>query len=196
MQFLSQEMVQILQTMSQQRSDKSITLQDCAYALQSACLSVFPGRSVIPLREYYFPFGFYPECYMYYVVGEPNGRASVKWMMSAYVVRSTCHSEILYKDYVASRVRYRVNAVPSTIYPDLTIKEGEVKLILECYLRYSMNYRFSDGRLCRNVPFLEVFGFLSHTPSHDVYNSSRYNFFGGVVIFTPVDGLFSEEAPQ
>ena len=196
MQLVAQEVVQMLQNISKSRTDKAIKLKDFYNVLQSAYLSVFPGGTVIPTVMQHLPFGFFAEAYFYYVVGEPNGRASVKWRMSAYFNRPYAIGGIEYTDYPATQIRLKVNVAPSEIYKGLQIKEGEVKCIVECVLRYHPNMKFADGRPCRNASFRDLFGFLLYTPKHDTVYQETYNFFGGVVVFTPNDGLFSEIPPK
>ena len=196
MQLVAQEVVQMLQNISKSRTDKAIKLKDFYYALQSAYLSVFPGRTVIPTVMQRLPFGFFAEAYFYYVVGEPNGRASVKWRIGAYFNRPYALGNADHNDYQPSQIRYKINVAPSEIYKGLQIKEGEVKCIVECVLRYHPNMKFADGRPCRNASFRDLFGFLLYTPKHDTVYQETYNFFGGVVVFTPNDGLFSEIPPK
>ena len=200
MQFVAQEVVQMLQNISKSRTDKAIKLRDCVYILHSACLASFPGRSGVPYQSEYLQFGFFPEMLLYYVVGEPNGKASVKWLVDAYIASPISSWQwnigILYRDYPASQIRYKVNVAPSEIYKGLQIKEGEAKCIVECVLRYHPNMKFADGRPCRNASFRDLFGFLLYTPKHDTVYQETYNFFGGVVVFTPNDGLFSEIPPK
>ena len=102
------------------------------------------GRTVFPTVTQRLPFGFFVEAYFYYVVGEPNGRASVKWRMSAYFNRPYAIGGIEYTDYPATQIRLKVNVAPSEIYKGLQIKEGEVKCIVECVLRYHPNMKFAD----------------------------------------------------
>ena len=78
MDFVAQQMVQMLQTVSQQRSNKRITQNDIVNVARAAYLTVFPGVSMVPIRNEWLPLGFYVECFLFGVRGEPNNKASVK----------------------------------------------------------------------------------------------------------------------
>lgn len=192
--FIANQMVQIVQAASANRSNKRISLNDLKYAACSAYLTVYPGISMHTPRTHYYVKGFYPECYWFYVKGEANGRASVKWALQGdYGTNRYAHISVTY-DKPTCVVRYRKNVSPSAIYPTLTIREGEYKIILECHLRFSPSYHFVDGRLCGNAR--NVFGFLMHNPRPTTSDGIWQSPFVEVAIFTPHDGMFDETPPK
>lgn len=193
--FIANQMVQIVQAASANRSNKRISLNDLKYAACSAYLTVYPGISMHTPKENYYVKGFYPECEWFYVKGEANGRASVKWRVHGNYSSTQYVQLVLHSDSSSTVVRYRTNVVPSEIYPTLTIREGEYKIIIECHLRFSPSYHFADGRLCGNAR--NVFGFLMHNPRPAVANDSTWQSpFVEVAIFTPHDGMFDETPPK
>lgn len=192
--FIANQMVQIVQAASANRSNKRISLNDLKYAACSAYLTVYPGISMHTPKNNYYVKGFYPECDWFYVKGEANGRASVKWRVQGDYSSTQYVLWVSHSDSSATVVRYRTNVSPSAIYPTLTIREGECKIILECHLRFSSSYHFADGRLCGNAR--NVFGFLMHNPRPDAANSIWQSPFVEVAIFTPHDGMFDETPPK
>lgn len=197
MQFVAQQMAQLFQTVSQGRTNKRITRNDFAWVGQAAYLSMFPGASVRPIRDSYLPIGYFVEFYVFYVIGEANNKASVKWMTFVYILGggnptvTTSSSQ----GHDGSAVKFKTNVNPSEICPELQIKQGEAKIIIDAYLRYCDGKYFADGRPCKNVSKREVFGFLFYTPFYYTHNADYYNYYNGRVIFTPADGLFSSSPP-
>ena len=197
MQFVAQQMVQMFQTISQGRSNKRITQRDCALIGKAAYLTIFPGNSMNPTRLEYFPLGYFIEMYIFYVVGESNNKASVKWTMLLYGTDPGLPYVYIRTDkgHDGTTLAFKTNANPSEICPELQIKPGEAKIIIEACLRYRDSAHFSDGRLCKSVSRREIFGFLFYTPSYYTNNSDYYNYYNGRVIFTPAKGLFSSTPP-
>ncbi|MDR2781668.1 MAG: hypothetical protein LBB21_04430 [Holosporaceae bacterium] len=89
----------------------------------------------------------------------------------------------------------------SRIYGDLKIKEGEVKIILECFLCYEIGNKrtFSDKRKTADVSPREAFGFcVLNPPTQIPTNLSSFtftSFFTSIVIFTPKSRLFDNNLP-
>ena len=197
MDFVAQQMVQMLQTVSQQRTNKRITQNDIVNVARAAYLTVFPGVSMVPIRNEWLPIGFYIECFFYGVRGEPNNKASVKWTKQLYFLNETYVTVgVGSSNYV---VQNKQHVHPSEICSSLTIKDGEIKIIVECHLRYGLAYHFSDGRRCKDVSFREVFGFLVYNPvpdKSDRVNSKDFaSFFISHAIFAPAAGLFDDTSP-
>jgi hypothetical protein len=82
------------------------------------------------------------------------------------------------------------NVAASIIHPNLKIKDGEIKVIIECAIFKYTGFDYIDGRLSKNVSPREAFGFwmLSPKPIYVCY-------FNTVVIFTPKPGLFDDNGP-
>jgi hypothetical protein len=91
-----------------------------------------------------------------------------------------------------SLVKNGTGAVPSVIYSELKIQSGETKMIVECALHYyrDAEYKFTDGRECKNISSRDAFGF------HALNLQKQGAFFRTVVIFTPKPGLFDATAPK
>lgn len=196
MNFVAQQMSQMLQTVSQGRSNKRITWTDIKNAALAAYLTMYPGVSMKPTQPQYFPLGFYVEAYVYYVVGEANGKASAKWWEGLYYTQLSPSYFSGSEDDSSRLVRFLRNADPAQIHSSLTIKPGEVKMIVECQLRHHKDKHFSDGRKCSDVSFREMFGFLFYNPSPLVGKSTDYkSCYIGTAIFAPRDGLFSSSMP-
>ena len=197
MDFVAQQVAQMLQNVSQQRTNKRITQNDIVNVARAAYLTVFPGVSMVPIRNEWLPLGFYIEFYLFGVRGEPNNKASVKWVVKLYF---TQESGVSGSSVINSCVVHNKQHVhPSEICSSLTIKDGEIKIIVECHLRYGLAYHFSDGRRCKDVSFREVFGFLVYNPvpdKSDRVNSKDFaSFFISHAIFAPAAGLFDDTSP-
>ncbi|MDR0968279.1 MAG: hypothetical protein LBL99_01430, partial [Holosporaceae bacterium] len=92
-------------------------------------------------------------------------------------------------------VNYKQNVAPSEIYPTLSIKSGQVKIIVEVNLIYSSGYKFGDGSSCGNVAPNRAFGFWM-LPLYGRVPNGDASYFNTVVIFTPKPGLFNETKPS
>ena len=171
MDFVAQQVAQMLQNVSQQRTNKRITQNDIVNVARAAYLTVFPGVSMVPIRNEWLPLGFYVECFLFGVRGEPNNKASVKWVIQLYFLRGSYFG--VGSASSACIAQNKQNVYPSEIYPSLTIKDGEIKIIVECHLRYGSTHYFSDGRKCSDVSFRELFGFLVYTPQPDTFESYK-----------------------
>lgn len=210
--FVSKQMAQYIQTISQPRTDKKITLMDLINAGRVAYLTIFPSNTLIPADAYYYPFGYHAFYTIYYVKGLDNGNASVIWAVSFagdgganidgysearkngmwYRRSTTKYGEI---DRMATKFLKGVE--PSKIHPRLTIKQGEVKIIVECCLLYCTERNFADGTSCSKKSFKEAFGLLFISPKYCRQGRSNfYGFFNSVTIFIPRENLFSDSMPQ
>jgi hypothetical protein len=196
--FVAHEMVGILQNVSQNRSNKKITRTDIKYAVAAAYLSIYPGKTMYTTDPHAHPYGHFPIIWMYYVVGESDGNASIVWGIHAYVDGTATTSisiSNLVSTHIYSLVTYLQNANPSAIHPKLRINPGERKIILECAYCYHLglsNFKFSDGRTCANVSSKKAFGFWALP----IKPSKEAGYFNAVVIFTPKPGLFDDNGPQ
>lgn len=195
MNFVAQQMSQMLQTVSQGRSNKRITWTDIKNAALAAYLTVYPGVSMKPTKLNYFPLGFYVEVYVYYVEGDANGKASAKWWEGLYYNNLSPAYMTDTKDNSSRFVRFLRGVDPAQIHPSLTIKPGEAKIIVECQLRHTSSAHFSDGRKCSDVSFREMFGFLFYNPPSLIKSTDYKSCYIGTAIFAPRDGLFSSSMP-
>ncbi|MDR1235733.1 MAG: hypothetical protein LBJ96_01880 [Holosporaceae bacterium] len=165
-----------------QNNRTKITKSDLAKIFSAAFLTVFPGKGQFGITDKCSPLA-----YVFYVRGEDNGRAGVIWMWDSGGQGSSPFSNSSVKVSAGSfansnrPVRYKTGA-PKEIYENLSIRPGEVKMIV-LISRVS-----SSAAVAKKM--LEFY----------VINPSPYGmiylfYFATVLVFTPNPGLFSETAP-
>ena len=184
MRFVSTQMVQMIQAVSQNRTDKQITIEDLANIGRAAYLSVLGTAPLSYGREQY-----QTSYVIYYVRGEANNKASVIWEVyfENYCKADwTVYSAVNNSKKFSFVVKRKTNVNPSEITPNLKIKEGEVKIILECSMLL----------LQTNINTRTAFDFLIYSPRfYKLSNSAHRYFFTSILIFTPKPGLFFETPP-
>jgi hypothetical protein len=195
MKFVGYEMAGILQNISQNRANKRISKDDIRHAVAGAYLSLYLGKTMYAVSGGFAPLGHTSSGNLYCVKGEKDGNASVIWCVrwhSAYNTPSPATISVVGRDS-RSIVKLGSDVKSSSIYPDLRIEEGEMKILLEVTLHYSQapGYGFADGRDGADVPPKTAFGFFVLNPP----KNGQSVYFNTVVIFTPKPGLFSETAP-
>jgi hypothetical protein len=216
MNLCAHETVNILQNISQNRVNKRVTLNDIRHAASAAYLSIYPGTAMwattpsYPMKHQYG----HASCgYITCVKGMSGGKAKVVWRVlthtAGFMLPSNAGHTV--NGHVGNTViKNAVNSIsnPSSIYKDLRINEGEMKLLTECSVIYGINeggFAFNDGRLCSDVSIREALGFWILNPKYltnydDVYHSggmtASATYFNTVIIFTPKPGLFDETAPS
>jgi len=195
--FVGQQMANIIQNISQQRTSKSITQDDLKYALCLANLSMFHGITMYT-QDTNYP-GYTTWVQMYRVVGTGNGKAKCthRWELSTWngtnppkSIWYTCTSG----EHKGSKVKYSSTAVTaSQIYP--TLKMGsddnttEEKIIIDVCI-------FTDSgiRPAGKSTEKQILGFNLTTPVPILYG--KFHFYcHSIVIFTPKKGLFSDSCP-
>ena len=195
--FVAYQMVQMIQSISQNRSDKKITLADLRYIVSAAYLTIYPGTTMYWKNQGH-EFGHFPHPFVYYVKGLSNGNASCIWRVQLHPSHSgsvsprTMDGGCVSEPHSASIVQYKTDVSPTQIYPALKIKPGEIKIIVEALIFYGCDgnyWRFADGR--RGVPSREAFGLFLITPKR-----TGSGYFNSVVIFSPNPGLFDEGGPK
>ena len=194
--FVGQQMVNILQNISQKRDNKSITNADLRFAVAASWLAFYPGNSM-----YYKNSGTQlihrPYTIIYYVKGLSGGKASCIWRKNIYTDSSkatlpsgfpisTGTSAVGY-----SIVKFRSNVTPSEIYPSLKINEDEVKILIDNMQYWTKNFKNNEGNTVATAR--EVFGYHLLNPKT---TSSTFMYTNTVSIFTPKPGLFDETGPQ
>ena len=208
--FVAQQMVNILQNISQNREgeDKKIRRDDIKRAFALANLSIYPGKTM-----YYNGTGRLahdlshdPKLHIYYVKGIANGKASVIWSQVRYTEKMTIPTNGSYNSYGSteptdpdSKVARGTNLDPSAIYPTLKIKEGEEKIIVECVMfcnkntMSNNNYVATDDQATRARKAFKCF---LATPKPTYPSSTNGNYFNSVAIFSPAsEDLFDAETP-
>ncbi len=189
-------MVNLIQNVSQNRTNKRITLEDLKYCLISPYLKIFPNTSIYSTGSHNYILGYAPLVLIVCVKGNNDATASVKWSRRIHTADNSSSPAQISIDTRNDRslIKTATNVVPSKIYPTLTIEPGETKIIIECSLHYSQwyQYYFTDGRPTSSVSPREAFGFylLSNLPH------TQELYFQSVVIFTPKSGLFDDNVPS
>ncbi len=198
--FVAQQIANILQNISQKRTDKKIKIPDIKYALSSAFLSIYPGTSMFAKGKLSFSHEFMipmPYVTIHYIKGLAGGKASCKWGYSFFCKTAQTPSNwnnngAKYSDIGVSNVRWNASANPYTIYPKLKINEGEEKIIIESCFFWNTSHADIDGN--RVNTSREAFKLHFVSPYSPVPDSQMY--FISDVIFTPKPGLFTETAPS
>lgn len=197
-QFVAEQMVSMIQNVSQNRIDKKITRNDLKNITALTYQTLYPGATMYCCsgsRKHVF--GHFPHPIIYYVKGLENGNASCIWRMqmhTGYATNpATIDADIVYKDYDISAVRFKTDVAPSEIYPKLKIKSGEVKIIIDALIHYHGGSYWQCG-----LPPQKVFSLFLISPK--IRNSSgKWNtdggYFNSVIIFTPKTELFNETPP-
>ncbi|MDR0968767.1 MAG: pilus assembly protein [Holosporaceae bacterium] len=202
MKFVAHEVINMLQNAPR---GQPITVAHLKHIYSAAFLSLYPSNGLFHSQKWCHPLGHFPELMIYYVRGNDDGTASLLW---PFRISSWNHQTVmntpssLYSGSSMSGERPTVSngqyVVPSKIYPTLSIKPGQVKIIVEVILIYSPQYKFGDGSSCSKVASNRAFGFWM-LPLSSGRQTSASNvdtaYFNTVVIFTPKPGLFSETPP-
>jgi hypothetical protein len=188
MEFCGHCLINILQNMSQNRTDKKIKTIDVWHAMQAAYLSVFSGDSM-------FKMGYRPMIFIYYVKGLPNNKASVCWYCHCWNGSTTGISKYVQvyatEDQFRSLIMNYKDANPEDLYKDLHIQDGDVNIILEATLTIA-NVANTSMPLNRRFGFWIIPIKDSKKPGQ---SGNRETFFQRVIIFTPKPGLFDESPP-
>ena len=204
--FVAQQMANIIQNISQKRSDKKITLTDLGYAASLAFLSIYPGKTMYSDRKRgnaSHELSHFPKFHIHYVKGLSGGKASGIWALRFRIQEGTTPTEWAYTVMKStdsdSKVKWGTNLAQSTIYPTLKMDEGKYKIILECVLyngESSMSnneYLATDSQSTRAK---KSFKCRLITPKPNYKSDGHGYYFDSVVIFTPKPGLFDETAPS
>jgi Flp pilus assembly protein TadG len=205
MEFVAHEMVNILQNISQGRDNKKITLNDIRYAVSATYLSFYPGLTQYTTSPNTNIFGHARHGHVVCVKGLANGNADILWRVRFHgAENSPSPLTLTASEGTWGSSIYQpssANIAPSVIYPSLQIREGEIKILVECGFHYHAvrdywRYYFTNGRYCADVSDTSAFGFLilQNLPGDGTKNDGTY--FNSVVIFKPKSGLFSEIIPQ
>lgn len=202
MQFVSQQMAQMLQTISQGRSNKQITQKDIALVVRAAYLSAYPGTSAFSKNGSGGPFvgpGF-PHGQLLYVTSDSNGKASIIWKAKFQAggsndIRPT-NPIAVSKGNGPSNVQLdKSNVDPSELYSGLKMNPGESRLIAEAGIWFTAGggYSVVGGGTWRDLTSRQAFGFFMGDP--DVSKQSSW-YFGRTTVFAPRAGLFTDNFPN
>jgi len=182
--FVAQQMANIIQNISQKRTDKRITLTDLNHAAALAWLTVYAGDTLKKGYSAGAPVNASPWIFIYYVKGTSGNKATNVWG-----IRISCRNHAPAWDKVQSSgndshsgLKWGTNVDPSYIHPSLKINEGEYKLIIENSFNWNSAFAY-DEKKAFNLRLINPKG------------NTRYILFPSVVIFTPKPGLFTKTAP-
>lgn len=192
--FVAHEIVQMIQNVSQGRKDKKITKKDLEYMSRFASYTIYPGKTGRCLLYDCSFYGHFQAMNLFYIKGESDGKASCLWI--AYYIPHQPSSPIyIYNGHTIPSVVLSgiANTIESSsIWPTLSINEGEVKMIVEVYnYWFEPNASFLNGTKPSSAK--QVFGTYLLEPK---CYSGRSAFFNSVAIFTPKRGLFDETPPE
>lgn len=201
MEFVAQQMANIIQNISQKRENKKITINDLKYAMTLAYQTVYPGKTMF-WQGSGLPFVHIPHPIIYYVKGNDNGTATTVWGKplwtndSSVVSPETIKSGTQTSSHDVSLINMGTDIPPSQIYPTLKIEPKEVKIIIEALIFFTPDDSDINGK--SGYTPREVFGCRLVSPKrwqNNNTNAKRGGYFNSVVIFTPKSGLFDETAP-
>lgn len=201
MQFVAYEVAAILQSIGSQRV---VVQKDFSDAMRLAYLSIFPGTTMYSTDNgsSFYPFGYFPHVWVYYVVGTGENKATVKWYCTTWPQNPSCNDPRYQArtsgQHPESTVKF-TSGDASNIHPNLRISKGEVKIIIECTLWYDRNRSFSGSNIsCSKVSAQEAFNFLMLSPkAKDLVRADKVNYFTGIAIFTPSSSkMFTESPPS
>ena len=189
--FVAQQTVNMLQNISQNRSNKRIKKEDLARIHSLAWQTLYPGKTLF-LKDSVYPAGHSPITSMYYVEGLIDGKASCHWRTWTNV--KTSPSDISYtrvkSNDTNSPINYRTNADPSTIYPTLRISPGKTKIIVETLIERNGTATY------KGISDKEAMRLYLANPGGIHTSAGWTHLFRSIVIFEPKEGLFNETAPE
>jgi len=205
--FVAQQMANIIQNISQKRTDKKITLTDIKYAASLAYLSMYPGTTMyrVSVSGGRHTLSHAPRLNIFYVRGLPGGKASCLWLIrflgeGADNPLGWNPSRALSNGGGVSSIFPNTNVTPSDIYENLKISEGENKIIVETnifisYATINVNdYVESDKQEALAKKAFKC-RLVAPKPLEKNVNARQGWYFTSVVVFTPKPGLFDETAP-
>lgn len=207
--FIAYQVIQMIQTISQNRSDRKITATDLRNIYSAATLSIYPIND-FSNRSGGHKLGHFPEFQIFYVKGNSDGTASVIWsctihMWNYKMVISSPSAVGVRVDTPGRSARSVVNIAtnvdPKIIYPKLSMTATDKKIIVETKICYSTSsaYCFDNGVACNKVSSREALGLYLVSPKglkNNSGGSSDYGYFNSVVIFSPNPNLFTDTAPS
>ncbi len=193
--FVGQQIANILQNISQNRTDKKIKSTDLKYAMALANQTMFPGKTMFKEGSGR-PLVYTPWIFVYFIAqGNTNGTASEIWHKAMYSLHTQTPSGITCTTGYTDRTSVghsKTNVDPSQIHPSLKIGQ-DPKIIIESaiYFDYGSGNPYDYTPSGQKVYAKQAMGLHLTKPK-----LRSYCFFNSVVIFTPKPGLFSETPPS
>jgi hypothetical protein len=181
--FVAHEMANILQNVSQNRANRKIRSSDIKCAIAAAYLSIYPGKTMYTISGR-SPLEHTSSGHLYCVKGLENGNASVVWCVRWHSANDSPTPATITLGGRDSRsiVNTGSDVSASSIYPDLHIQKGQIKIIVEIAFHHYTS---------RGISAPKSFGFFVLNPPSKWDNI----YFNTVAIFTPKPELFDEIAP-
>jgi hypothetical protein len=195
-------MINMIQNISQDRDSKRITRADLRNIRCAGGLSVYPGTTLYGAssnnREY-LPLGHTILVYLSCIEGTGTNMAKTRWYWtssSLYSQPNSTSGEATSTSAPPSHcVHWTSTPIDSnSIYPGLTIKNGEIKMIIEVMVK---SRSWPDGKSASNDSGSKLFGFfLLKLPGLLTVNGATQDVrYYSSVVFIPNHGLFSVDRP-
>jgi hypothetical protein len=203
MKFAAHCCVNMIQDVSVNRANKKITISDVLRISHAWNLIIWPDLKMIHQNAAgKYPLGFYNSLILYCVVGTGDNKCKVMWSMSGQTNKKTIPTDgYIYSNASGSTLTQHVSSlfysnsarlqreiVSTSLYPNLSIKAGERKIILEIMCYFPSPPQIQHSRALG-------FWMLNLKPAVN-YKNVACSFFNTVVIFTPKPGLFDDTLPQ
>jgi hypothetical protein len=204
MEFCAHCAVNMFQNISHNRSDKKITLQDYKYISGVASLPFFGGGErqyeIGTTRRYYD--GLLFGLTLYFIKGTGTNIAQIMWCVANYYYRNPSEREVvthtettpIHGNNLLQAKKIKQNYNSHEIYPGLTIKSGEIKIIVDAYLYIDIKLQKPNGNKVDPHPW--KFFVLNLQPDAIVPDGTKRGYFHTIVAFTPKSGLFNEIPPE
>jgi hypothetical protein len=174
-------------------------------------MNFYSGLQSIHLGSDKYPLGHTPLLFLAYVKGLAGNKAKIIWVAYCFSFGAALSpKEWHFSSANSQNAIYFMNLKcsinteygSSAIHPDLTIKEGEYKIILQAGMHTRTTYKYADGVVVSQSNARRLFGFylLPFEPLGVPYAARADLAFmfssSSTVIFTPDPGLFSDTPPQ
>lgn len=185
--FAGQQMINIIQNISQKRTDKQFTLSDIRLALYLASLSFYPGKFASRGSDYYDK---QIPCVAVNVVEGINGKATIRnfGVAIAYYDQSSGYNQNRPFGFVKRpndasysiiHPMYRWRELETTdIWPSLKIQNGEKKAIIETFITME-----SRSNTEPKIDLKKIFGLFLLNPKILRSCDNTYIFFHSALIF-------------
>jgi len=190
--FVGQQTANMIQNISQNRTDKKITKKDLWHIHRLSWLNLYPGDTMFLNKNSKFSMDHRPITAIFYVKNVGDGKASCVWYvwLRGNTIDTAEYTTNNLTTMKLSTVNYLTNVSPEKIYPTLKMDSDKPKIIIETIMeRGNVGGHFQENSSEKAAMGL----FLANPP---MFQSSWSQMFHSVVTFTPKDGLFNETAPS
>ncbi|MDR2766108.1 MAG: pilus assembly protein [Holosporaceae bacterium] len=200
--------INMIQNLTQKRDDRRITRLDMAYIFSTSMISFFGGGGNIQYgTSNEHPLGYWPSSRLYYIKGVGDNKAKIIWKLQSTGPLSAPGDPMPEFSTVADEAttvkgNFNSEIDSSAILPDLTIRDGEVKMIYEVSLCTKSNITNPRGGIwwTGDEPPRSFWGFYLLKPTRTFYDDSSsprvHAYFTRATVFTPSPGLFVEDPPE